>query len=190
MTAPNPTHTTFQGHRRLASGALSDVALAVKHAADNGHALLTYDDASGRVVDLDLRGSDDDVAARYTTTDTAEPRGRGRPKLGVVAREITLLPRHWDWLNTQPGGASVALRKLVDDARRANSAKDRTRAAQTIAYQFMSSMAGDFAHFEDASRALFANDREKLSALIAAWPPDVRDYLLKLADPDRLETAP
>ncbi len=184
---PSKTYTAFQGHLQLAAGSLASVAVAVKHAADNGQPILTYDDTLGRVFDLDLRGSDADILARYASqAEVTEPRGRGRPKLGVVPREVTLLPRHWDWLNSQPGGASVALRKLVDDARHANSAKDRTRAAQTIAYQFMSSLAGDFANFEEASRALFANDRDKFSNLIAAWPIDVRDYLLKLSDPERL----
>src|SRR4029079_4156101 len=70
-------------------------------------------------------------------TAAAEPRGRGRPRLGVVAREGTLLPRHWEWLGTQPGGASVVLRKLVEEARRANGDADRTRAARDAAYRFM-----------------------------------------------------
>jgi hypothetical protein len=184
--SPNPskTYTAFQGHQQLATGSLASVAVAVKHAADVGHPILTYDDATGRVVDLDLRGTDADIIARYASQ--TESRGRGRPKLGVVAREVTLLPRHWDWLNSQPGGASVALRKLVDDARRVNSAKDRARAAQTIAYQFMSSLAGDFVNFEEASRALFANDREKLAKHIQSWPLDVRNHVLKLSDPERL----
>ncbi len=84
---------------------------------------------------------------RGTTNQPAEPRGRGRPKLGVVAREVTLLPRHWDWLNAQPGGASVALRKLVEQARRANGDADRARAAREAAYHFMSAMAGDLPAF-------------------------------------------
>ena len=101
----------------------------------------------------------------------SEPRGRGRPKLGVVAREVTLLPRHWEWLNAQPGGASVALRKLVDEARRANGDRDRQRAARDAAYHFMSTMAGNLANFEEASRALFADDRRRFAGLIADWPP-------------------
>jgi hypothetical protein len=115
---------------------------------------------------------------------SSEPRGRGRPKLGVVAREVTLLPRHWEWLNAQSGGASVALRKLVDEARRANGGRDRRRAARDAAYHFMSAMAGNLKNFEEASRALFADDRRKFTGLVAAWPADIRDHVVKLAYAD------
>jgi hypothetical protein len=114
-----------------------------------------------------------------------EPRGRGRPKLGVVAREVTLLPRHWEWLGTQPGGASVALRKLVEEARRTSGDRDRSRAARDAAYHFMSAMAGNLPGFEEASRALFADDRRRFAGLIAGWPDDVRDHTVKLAFGDR-----
>ena len=116
-----------------------------------------------------------------------EPRGRGRPRLGVVAREVTLLPRHWEWLGAQPGGASVALRKLVEAARRASGDLDRSRAARDAAYHFMSAMAGNLPGFEEASRALFADDRRQFVALIAGWPGDIRDHIVKLAFSDRAE---
>ncbi|MGB6081560.1 MAG: DUF2239 family protein, partial [Xanthobacteraceae bacterium] len=103
------------------------------------------------------------------------------PKLGVVAREVTLLPRHWDWLSMQPGGASVALRKLVEEARRRNGDHDRARMARDAAYHFMSTMAGNLPGFEEASRALFASDRHRFAELIASWPPDIRDHIVKLA---------
>ncbi|MGY4354661.1 hypothetical protein ACVW0J_001154 [Bradyrhizobium sp. i1.7.7] len=115
----------------------------------------------------------------------SEPRGRGRPKLGVVAREVTLLPRHWEWLGAQPGGASVALRKLVDEARRVSGDKDRERQARDAAYHFMLTMAGNLPQFEEASRALFADDRRRFTGLIADWPVDVRDHIVKLAYSDR-----
>ena len=108
-----------------------------------------------------------DPERRAAPTDRA---GAGRPKLGVVAREVTLLPRHWDWLDAQPGGASVALRKLVEEARRATGDADRARAARDAAYHFMSAMAGNLPTFEEASRALFAGDRRRLAALIAPGP--------------------
>ena len=116
-----------------------------------------------------------------------EPRGRGRPRLGVVAREVTLLPRHWEWLGAQPGGASVALRKLVEAARRSSGDLDRSRAARDAAYHFMSAMAGNLPGFEEASRALFADDRRQFVALIAGWPGDIRDHIVKLAFSDRAE---
>jgi len=110
------------------------------------------------------------------------PRGPGRPKLGVVAREVTLLPRHWDWLSAQPGGASVALRKLVEDARRTSAPRDRVRRAQEAAYRFMSAMAGNLPGFEEAARSLFAGNRDRFAAETDAWPADVRDHARKMAD--------
>lgn len=194
------SHTAFAGHRLLARGALAEVALAVKQAQagrandnDNG-AILVFDDQTGKQVDLDLRGADADIRKRYQPspeaapkqadeTDGADaaPRGRGRPKLGVVPREVTLLPRHWDWLAAQPGGASVALRKLVEQARRDNEASDRQRQRQEAAYHFMSSMAGNLPGFEEATRALYAGDRAGFARQVAAWPQDVRDYAMALA---------
>ena len=201
------SYTSFNGHKRIASGCLTVNALAVKHAlaSDATSPLLTFCDQTGQVVDIDIRGNDAEMLARLpseghqlqgnesaqiNSEESSEPRGRGRPKLGVVAREITLLPRHWDWLATQPGGASVTLRKLVDSARRANVDRDRQRRANECAYHFMSTMAGDMAGFEEASRALFANDAAKFGQLTEAWPADVRDYVRYLAYPLPLTEVP
>jgi hypothetical protein len=181
--------TAFEGQRRLASGALADVARRVKQAQERGAApIVVFDDATGRTIDLDLRGSTEDMLARLAKSpsaagapETSEPRGRGRPRLGVVAREVTLLPRHWEWLNAQPGGASVALRKLVEAARRSTGDADRARTARDAAYHFMSAMAGNRANFEEASRALFADDRRRFTSLIAGWPADIRDHSVRLA---------
>lgn len=187
--------TAFQGQRRLVSGPAGEVALVVKRVAPRpDEPIIIFEDATGRPIDFDLRGGDREVLARLAklvppsveeTAAPAEPRGRGRPKLGVVAREVTLLPRHWEWLNAQAGGASVALRKLVEEARRASGDKDRERQARDAAYHFMSTMAGNLPQFEEASRALFADDRRRFTALIADWPPDIRDHIVKLAYSDR-----
>jgi hypothetical protein len=186
------TFTAFEGQRRLVSGPLNEVALAVKRAEQRAaERVAIFSDATGRAIDLDLRGSDDEILARLPATpslaapEAAPPRRRGRPKLGVAAREVTLLPRHWEWLNTQPGGASVSLRKLVEAARRANGDKDRSRAARDAAYHFMSAMAGNLLGFEEASRALFADDRRRFASLIAAWPDNIRDHIVRLAFSDR-----
>ena len=195
---PRKTFTAFLGARRLASGALIDVALAVKarQTEEAGEPILVFDDGSGIVVDLDLRGTEADVAARLAQPREAEDgatcvqsgsdagrlaRTRGRPKLGVVAREVTLLPRQWDWLASQPGGASQALRRLVDQARRTDGGKTRRRAAREAAYRFLSAMAGDLAGFEEAIRALFAGDAEGFADRMRAWPPDIQDHALRLA---------
>ena len=192
--------TAFIGHQRLASGPLAEVALAVMKASRKVEAepIVIFDDGNGRSIDLDLRGTEQDIIARLplpaanleaATDDLAvpEPRGRGRPRLGVVAREVTLLPRHWEWLGAQPGGASVALRKLVEEARRSGGDRDRSRAAREAAYHFMSTMAGNLPGFEEASRALFADDRRRFGGLIAGWPSDVRDHIVKLAFSDRAD---
>jgi hypothetical protein len=171
--------TAFAGARRIASGDLKEVALKAKRAADRGAApVLIFDDLTGEIIEMDFRGSPSDIVERL-----AEPatRGPGRPRLGVIAREVTLLPRHWDWLGMQPGGASVALRKLVEEARLANAGKDRVRLAQNAAYRFMTTIAGDAPGFEEALRALFAGNREGFEARIAAWPAGIRQHANKLA---------
>ena len=188
MSKPT-SHTAFQDVTRIAGGALATVALAVKTAvaADPTAQVLVFDDATGKVVDLDLRGSDAEIAARYAPhSEDAAPaadearRGRGRPKLGVVAREVTLLPRHWDWLALQPGGASQALRRLVDEARKADGGRSSARAAQERTYAFIATMAGDREGFEEASRALFAGDKARFAEHSRTWPRDIRDHTEKL----------
>lgn len=165
--------TAFLGDRVVATGSQRDVALAVKAAGDAGP-VLVFNNATGAQTDL---GADTLAESR-----TDEPRGRGRPKLGVIAREVTLLPRHWDWLSLQPGGASVALRKLVEEASRAP--KHRARAAANAAYSFMHAIAGDRPGYEEALRALFAGDRSAFEASIASWPVDIRTFAAQLAFPE------
>ena len=189
--------TAFCGFKRIASGMVTDVATAAKSFVDRGETVTIFEDTTSRPIEIDFRGTAEDVRRRIeieAPADPAEPieeepdveaasasRGRGRPKLGVVAREVTLLPRHWDWLSRQPGGASVALRRLVDEARRAHEGRDRIREAQEAANRFMTAMAGDQPRFEDASRALFAADPGRFDELTEAWPVDIRDYSRRLA---------
>ena len=187
-------YIAFEGDRCIASGDLHDVARAAKQKLDRRKdaSILVFDGRNSGPVEIDLRGSLDDVLARLpdiadvraADDDAASPapRGPGRPKLGVVAREVTLLPRHWEWLARQSGGASVALRKLVDAARRTGEGGDRLREAQEAAYRFMSVMAGNRPHYEGAVRALFAGDCRGFEKLIAEWPVDVRDHTAKLAE--------
>jgi uncharacterized protein len=187
MQAGLHTHcTAFEGARRIAAGELADVVLKAKTAVEKGEQVLIFDDTTSESIEVDFRGTAEDVLQRLVRTDSKQvvagaPRGPGRPKLGVVAREITLLPRHWDWLSAQPGGASVALRKLVEEARRANEGKDRIRQSQEAAYRFMSIMGGNRPGFEEATRALFAAQQERFDQLIERWPRDVRDHARKLA---------
>jgi len=181
--------TAFRGSIRIASGPLSDVALRAKAVldADEAAPILIFDNATSYPVEVDFRGTPADMLSRLETTpltvaESALAKGRrgpGRPKLGVVAREVTLLPRHWDWLKTQPGGASVALRKLVEAAKRGNG--DSIRQSQEAAYRFMAAMAGNEAGFEEAARALFASDKDRFDRETEAWPADVRDHARGLA---------
>ena len=189
------TYTAFHHHQLLARGSLEAVALACHRAGGTAaHDLLIFSDETGRQVDVDLSGSPEEVKSRLpawrarfetpaaATAKSPEPRGRGRPALGVVAREVTLLPRHWDWLMSQPGGASVALRKLVEEARRAPNPAALRKLTQERVYRFLSGLAGDFAAYEEALRALFAHDRPHFEGLTAAWPADIRTHALALWD--------
>jgi hypothetical protein len=192
METRNQTRcTAFEGSRRIASGELAQVVQKTKQVIDRGAKapVLIFDDVTGEQIEVDFRGVTEAVlkpiaepdGAVPAPPDTEPPRGPGRPRLGVVAREVTLLPRHWEWLNGQPGGASVALRKLVEEARRRNEGKDRVRRAQKAAYRFMAALAGNFPDFEEAIRALFAGSRDRFDELVAPWPTDVRDHARELA---------
>jgi hypothetical protein len=185
------TTIAFEGNRRIAAGDLRTVVRAAKQVLErrNDASILVFDGRTSDPVDIDFRGTVEDVLARLPDIPAASaeaappaPRGPGRPKLGVVAREITLLPRHWDWLAQQSGGASVAIRKLVEEARRTGEDRDRVRQAQEAAYRFMAATAGNAPHYEDAIRALFANDAIGFEKLIAEWPADVRDHASTLAE--------
>lgn len=153
----------------------------MKVADDAGLArLLVFNDANGELVELDLRGSMDEVLARLPSmvASTAKPAGRGRPRLGVTPREVTLLPSHWDWLALQPGGASATLRRLVDQAKRAGP--DLARTARDAAHRVMFAIAGDAPQFEEATRAFYAGEYDSFESLSTNWPKDVRDYVRML----------
>jgi hypothetical protein len=194
-TVSETTCTAFAGNRQIASGDLNQVALKAQQAESSARMtpVLIFDDLTGRVIEMDLRGTPEELSGRIAGIEGAPApecelalpdgavRGPGRPRLGVVAREVTLLPRHWDWLATQPGGASVALRKLVEEAKRTNQGKDRLRHAQEAAYRFMSAMAGNEPGFEEAARALFAGNRDGFTKIAEAWPVDVGNHAKKLA---------
>ncbi|QGZ38697.1 hypothetical protein IP92_00949 [Pseudoduganella flava] len=179
------TYTSFHGDRLIAAGDMSANAQAVRQAlAQQGAgAVLTFDDGTGTQVDIDLRTSEapQPAAQEQEHMPAAEPRGRGRPRLGVVAREVTLLPRHWEWLEAQPGGASVTLRKLVEEARRVHADRDARRAAQERAYRVMNALAGNLPGYEEATRALFADDAALFARHAQGWPRDVLTYVTRLA---------
>ncbi len=197
--SPQPfSCTAFLGPERIASGTLRAVAVEAKSRVDRGdlRPLLIFDDVTSRPIELDLRGTEEEVLARLpeapgesglaageeeTGENVEASRSPGRPKLGVVAREVTLLPRHWEWLGTQPGGASVTLRKLVEWARRSHAQEDRLRERREATYRFMTAMGGNEIGFEEAIRALFAGDREAFEQSLATWPDDLKNHVGRLA---------
>ncbi len=174
------SYAAFSGDRLIAFGPLPEVLRGTKaFLTENEDAsILIFDDASGQQIDFDLRGTLAQVLERALPS--PERAGPGRPKLGVVAREVTLLPRHWAWLERQPSGSSAALRRLVDEARKRDPDEQRTRRTREAVSKLMTALAGNREHYEEASRALFAKDDALYAHLIRSWPRDVRDHLLRL----------
>lgn len=195
MTSSPHPYIAFEASKRIASGTLQNVALKVKHVLDTRPqaSLLVFDQVTSELVDFDHRGTPEQMLKKLSLPPTGVPAhtpvaetttaqaGPGRPRLGVVAREVTLLPRHWEWLNSQPGGASVSLRKLVEEAKRANHAKDEMRLSREASYRFMSAIAGHRAGFEEAARALFSGHAQNFRTLVSAWPADIRAHLHDLS---------
>ena len=171
---PDKTYSSFLGATLIASGFLSDILTALKSRfdLDPGAPILIFEDQTGMQVDFDLRGTLADVLTRYQLAPTRT--GPGRPKLGVVAREVSLLPRHWEWLEQQPSGASAAIRRLVDDARKRDPGEQQARSAINAAARFLSAMASNLPGYEEATRALYARDRGQFDRLISDWPKDIR----------------
>lgn len=167
--------TAFCGSRLLASGNSDTVsnAVAAAQVSNPTASILVFDDQSGEQIDTPL------PAARKS--DTRRPVRSGRPRLGVVGREVTLLPRHWDWLGRQPGGASVALRRLVEAASKTNKSSARIREKREATHRFMTTMGGNLPQYEEAIRALFAGNEDRFSECVADWPNDIRKYALSLA---------
>ncbi|MDK8182412.1 DUF2239 family protein [Paenibacillus sp. UMB4589-SE434] len=184
--------TAFLGVGVVASGSLHHVVSTVKDALNDRDLtqLFIFDDSTGMQIDVDFRGKTDDVLKRlgeqfgdFTSMEAnhQSTRRAGRPKLGVVSGEVTLLPRHWEWLKSQPGGASVTLRKLVDEARRAGGEQSKIRESQEATYHFMTAMAGNFHQYEEALRELYAGDLDRFYHFIDDWAPDIRNYIKRLA---------
>ena len=193
--------TIFQGTQRLLQADRLAVLRYLQnheelHPQGGGAPLWVFDDHTGERLDVNWRrelaqhaaiptsptAPISNASATNTATDPIAPSTRavGRPKLGVVSREVTLLPRHWDWLARQPGGASVALRKLVQSAMRDGGSAEAQRRATEAAYRFMSIVCGDLPQYEEVSRALFAGDLARVEALAADWPTDVAAHLRTL----------
>lgn len=175
-----PTHAAFLGQTHLVTGELPQVlaALKARFDADPTEPVWVFDLETGAQVEFDLRGPLDQVLARESP---ARSKGPGRPKLGVVGREVSLLPRHWDWLAHQPNGASAALRRLVEHAMRSEPERDRARRARAAAGRMLTALAGDLPNFEEVTRALYAGDPARLEGLVEGWPTDLRAFAVERA---------
>ena len=181
------TCTAFAGHTKIAGGTLQEVARQVKVFldAERDATVLIFEDETAQPVEIDFRGTVPEVLARLAAapaSDAEKRSGPGRPKLGVESHEVSLLPRHWEWLSSQPGGASGTLRRLVDRARKESGAADRARQAQEAAHRFMWAMAGNLPDFEEASRAFFAKGYSKMKRIMRPWPEHVRDHLWRMVE--------
>jgi len=170
-----PLYVAFAGVRRIASGTLREVLPVLKSRFDRDRAelILVFEVGTGRQLDFDLRGSLAEVIERVVPT---APRGPGRPRLGVTSREVSLLPRHWEWLERQSNSTSATLRRIVEQAIKAQPEHERARHIRAALSQFLTAMAGNRPNYEEACRALFAADTARFEKLIARWPKDIREY--------------
>lgn len=190
MKSEEQRFIAFAGHHQIESGTIEQVAAQAKQYIDDGDTerIAIYNDLTGVIIDLDFRGTVDDVVKRLSDhpmlprEETAEetPRGRGRPKLGVVPREVTLLPRHWEWLGKQRGGSSAAIRRLVDAERKRGRKSEERKEVIEAVHRFIWDIASNFDNFEEVSRALFAGETIKVTDLISGWPPDVQRQVSRM----------
>ena len=182
------TYTAFEGGKMVSKGALPEVVLKVKRRIGKveNSSILIFSDATGNTLDFNFQGAEKDVLKRldvFVKEDAPESSGPGRPKLGVVSREVSLLPRQWEWLASQSGGASAVLRRLVDEAKKKSSEGNAVKQTQERTYKFMFAVAGDLEGYEEAIRALYKKDRKNFLVRMADWPDDVKAHALDLAGP-------
>lgn len=183
------SYSVFEGTKLFFQGPLDEVVLKIKKRlgkANHGD-ILIFSNFTGKVIDFNFHGTEKDIVRRLevfvSEGDLKPSAGPGRPKLGVMSREVSLLPRHWEWLATQSGGASAALRALVTEAIRKESGSVSIKQAQERTYKFMSVMGGDLKGYEEALRALYKKDVEKFISHIDEWPRDIKNHTKDLAEP-------
>lgn len=182
------TYTAFEGHKLLSHGSLETIAVDIRKQlkARPEARILIFSDSSGKQMDLDLSGTEKETLERlkvFQANDTCQAQGPGRPKLGVVSREVSLLPQHWEWLSNQQGGASATLRRLVEEKiKQPLSSKDQVKKDQEVAFKFLTAIAGDLPNFEEAIRYLYRRDKKKFKDLIASWPGDLKTHTMRLTE--------
>jgi hypothetical protein len=184
------TYTVFEGSKIFCRGSLSDVILRVKRKQDKfpDSGFLIFSDRTGKSLDFNLSGTESDVQRRLevyvpVVESKESGNGPGRPKLGVISREVSLLPRHWEWLANQPGGASATLRKLIEGEKKKSAPDSDPKSVQERTYRFMSVLGGDLEGYEEALRALYRKDKKSFQTNLSKWPTDVREHAYELAKP-------
>jgi len=197
---PEPQVVGFVGWELVARGTLDEVVAACRLASAQRPNQRTafFDDVSGHAVEAPVaptatRSPSEGVspivrsapAAEREASDATGPqrkRGPGRPRLGVVSREVSLLPRHWEWLSAQRGGTSATLRRVIDAARKADGGTTERRRTIDAAHRFLWDIAGDLPCFEELTRALYAEQFQRVADLSCSWPTGVRQQLLRFVD--------
>lgn len=178
------TYTAFEGNDLFCRGTLEEVVKKVKRNKSQDH-ILIFNDSTGKTMDFNFQGSEKEVLKRLEifigSPSPSEYSGPGRPKLGVVSREVSLLPRHWEWLAAQPGGASATLRRLVEEGKKKEAGASEVKLAQERTYKFMSVMAGDLPGYEEALRALYRKEKKTFLSEIKTWPPAIQSHAIELA---------
>ncbi|MBN21814.1 MAG: hypothetical protein CL678_11090 [Bdellovibrionaceae bacterium] len=188
-TKQNHFYSAFDDKTLLVQGELDDVVIHIKKhlGKSENSSILIFSDSTGATIDFNFQGTKQDVLKRLdmfrSPKQKSIPSGPGRPRLGVISREISLLPRHWEWLATQSGGASATLRRLVEEAQKKSSQQVSTKQIQERVYKVMSVLAGDLQGYEEALRALYKKDRKTFFSQIEIWPKDIKKYLKKIGKP-------
>lgn len=179
------TFAAFLSTQLMARGPLEQVLTTV-HSLGYGTAkqCLFFDESTGIQIDFDLRGSLEEIKARLAkhpglSANEAQPRGPGRPKLGVSCKEVCLLPAQWDWLASQSGGPSAALRRLVMAAMKAEPQWGLDPKRKTATDKVLVALAGNQPRYEEASRALWADDLPTFEAIVTGWPDEIGAWAME-----------
>ena len=184
--ATKDTFSAYGPTSCIGQGELTDVALAA-HRFLRTHpdqSALILQDSTCQIIDLDLSG-DEALLERKANHYPIRSQAPVPDSKDPITGEITLLPRHWQWLAEQGGNASATLRRLIDEARRdpKQKADNECRRRQQLTYRFCQALCGDFQGYEDALRALYAADKDSFKTHISTWPADFALRAEALAEP-------
>lgn len=183
------TYAAFKKEKLIAEGDLKKVILKTKRELMRSpeSAILIFSNETGKTMDFNFQGSENEVLSRLEVflepKIEIDPKEKkvGRPSLGVISREVSLLPKHWEWLACQSGGASAEIRRLVEKAMKQTQAASTVKMAQEKTFRFLNTIAGNFPNFEEAIRSLYRRDLNAFEQIIKFWPVDIKDHALHLS---------